>query len=81
MPVKAKFYVSQITKTPSDYVSVVLQPVVRSNDKSNIDWAKYTPSGKIDMNVSTGTGAAAWFEEHLGKDVSITFDEPDDLIE
>lgn len=78
MTVQARFYVSQIVKTPSDYVSVSLFPVTRSNDKSNTDWAKYTPSGKIDMNVSTSTSAAEWFEKRVGKDVSITFDDVED---
>lgn len=78
--VKALFYVSLIEKTPSDYISVTLMPVTRSINKDgspytseNVDWAKYTPSGQIKMNVSTATGAAQFFEDNLGKDVPITF--------
>lgn len=79
MSVKARFYVNQIIKTPNPYIGVTLMPVVRAHGlpgaEGNVDWAKYTPSGKIEMNVSTESKAAAWFEDHLGKDVSITFDE------
>lgn len=73
--VHARFYVHQITKNATNYTSVTLLPAVRGKD--NADWSKYTPSGKIDMNVSGETAAAAWFESMLGKDVSITFEERD----
>jgi len=82
MAVKARFYVSEIKKTPTDYLGVVLQPVIRATPlpgaESNKSWSKYTPSGRIEMNVSNATGAAQWFDDHLGKDVSITFDEVED---
>lgn len=90
MSVSARFYVSKIEKTPSDYIGVTLLPVTRSVQRTpeeiaadpsyrgfNGDWSKYTPSGKFEMNVSVESGAASWFEEHLGKDVAITFDEVD----
>jgi len=75
MQVKAKFYVNKITKSANfGHTSVELLPVTRKTD-DNTDWAQFTPSGKLDMNVSTSTGAAQWFEDMLGKDVSITFEE------
>ena len=90
MSVKAMFYVSEIKKTPSDFVAVTLLPVTRSKPKPtseelaensgyigmNTDWSKYTPSGKLEMNVSTVTKAAQWFEDRLGKDVAINFEDP-----
>lgn len=85
MSVQARFYVSKVTKTPSDYVAVELLPVTRSVPKPpegsagyvgyNTDWSKYTPSGKLEMNVSIETGAAVWFENRIGKDVAITFED------
>jgi hypothetical protein len=41
-----------------------------------VQWAKYTPSGRIEMSISA-EGAQDWFEERLGKDVAITFDDPE----
>lgn len=75
MAVSARFFVASILKTASDSLAVTLLPVVRpTND--NIEWSKYTPSGKLEMNV-TADGARAWFEDRLGKDVAITFDDPE----
>jgi hypothetical protein len=80
MAVKAQFFVHTITKhAQMTHIAVTLMPVVRAKplpgSEANTDWAKYTPSGKIEMNVSTESGAAEWFESKLGKDVSITFDD------
>lgn len=76
MSVQARFYVSQIVKNASGYVAAHLQPVIRGDQ--NKDWSKYTPSGKVELNVSPETPAAAWFESMLGKDIAITFEERDD---
>jgi len=73
MAVSARFFVQQITKNASGYIGVQLMPAIK--DEVNKDWSKYTPSGKIEMNVSPETPAAAWFESMLGKDVAITFEE------
>jgi hypothetical protein len=77
MAVKARFYVHSILKTNTDYVRVELNPVTRKTGDDNVDWSKYTPSGKIEMTVSKGTGAADWFERKLeaGEDIGITFDD------
>lgn len=75
MSVTARFYVSEIRKTAADACGVTLLPVIRPTD-DNIQWSKYTPSGKFEMNV-TADGAREWFESRLGKDVAITFDEID----
>lgn len=72
MAVAARFYVQQITKNASGYTGVQLSPSVKG--EANKDWAYYTPSGSIQLNVHPDTEAGAWFESMLGKDVSITFD-------
>lgn len=81
MSVRARFYVAKIEKNASNggggFMGVTLQPCVRpTND--NITWSKYTPSGKLEMNV-TADGAGEWFESMLGKDVAITFDVPEEF--
>ena len=82
MSVRARFWVQKITKqavSGGNYaLHVELAPVVRStgqpgyDPEANIDWSKYTPSGSIQMTI-TSQGAADWFEANLGKDVAITF--------
>jgi hypothetical protein len=75
MLVNARFYVQSISKhAQMTHTAVVLMPVLKATE-DNISWSKYTPSGKIEMNVSNETGAAAWFESMLGKDIAITFEE------
>lgn len=77
MQVKARFYVAQVAKNAGSFgnhLSVTLLPVTRKTG-DNVDWSKYTPSGKIEMTVSAETGAFAWFEERIGKDVSLTFED------
>lgn len=75
MQIKARFYVQSITKTNTEYLGIVLNPVTR-NTEDNVEWSKYTPSGKLEMNVHRSTGAAAEFERALDehKDVAITFE-------
>jgi hypothetical protein len=83
MTVQARFYVSQITKHASGKLTpnlaVTLLPVIRPHGapgaEGNVDWAKYTPSGSIQLTVTPETSAHDWFESMLGKDVAITFDE------
>lgn len=74
MAVKARFYVHTITKSNTDYVQLILMPVTRKTG-DNVDWSKYTPSGRLEMNVSKETGAAKWFEDKMdaGEDVGISF--------
>ena len=82
MAVKARFWVQSFSKQAVSgggvSAHVELKPVIRSTgqpgDGQNIDWSKYTPSGLIQLTVSQ-EGAQQWFEERLGKDVAITFDD------
>lgn len=73
MTVQARFFVQQITKSAgSDHVQVRM--VASSRGGENKTWAKYTPMGTLEMSV-TGGPAAEWFEEHLGKDIALAFEE------
>lgn len=79
--VKARFWVQscerQANGVDSFFRKVTLKPVVRpTND--NIEWSKYTPTGEITLSV-TADQAGEWFENMLGKDVSITFDVPEEF--
>lgn len=77
MAVQARFWVQEVTKrkvnTHDIAREVVLAPVIRQTPDDNVQWAKYTPSGKITLTV-TADAAGQWFEDMLGEDVAITFD-------
>ena len=73
MSVSARFFVHRISKNASGYITVEMSPSTKGDE--NKSWAHYTPSGKVEMNISPDSGAGAWFEGHLGKDVAISFDE------
>lgn len=75
MSVQARFYVSRIEKTTTDYGTVHLNAATRGS--INAEWAYYSPSGSIQMNVRQDSKAFAWFESRLGKDVAISFDDRD----
>lgn len=49
MSVRAKFFVQSVTHTAGNGGSVELSAVCRGED--NKTWSKYTPSGRILMNV------------------------------
>lgn len=82
MAVKARFWISELTKHGNtDNMTVLMKPVVRSTgqagDGQNTDWSKYTPSGEIRLSV-TAQGAQEWFEARLGKDIAITLEDVED---
>lgn len=74
MAVSARFYVREITKHAGQDVGGSVKLSASLKGEVNKAWAKYTPSGEITMYV-TNPEAFAWFDEHVGKDLSITFDE------
>jgi hypothetical protein len=84
MSVAARFWVQKITKQAAagDAVTriVELAPVIRPSQlpggDGNVEWSKYTPSGSISIAV-TAEPAGAWFEERLGKDIAISFSDPE----
>lgn len=62
--VTARFYVQEIKDFGnSDYSQVVLTPAY--GDGQNKDWAKYTPSGRIEMNIGTDLPAMQFFRDLL----------------
>lgn len=81
MAVRAKFYVAEIRQfataatggyaEPKPLGEVTMRPVMRGEE--NREWASATPGGEIKMTVSGS--AFPWFQDHLGKDLSITFDD------
>lgn len=83
MAVKARFWVQSVKKTAASggdvAREVILAPVIRAGGlpgaEGNVNWSKYTPSGEIRL-VITADAAGEWFENHLAKDVAITFEEP-----
>lgn len=78
MAVRARFWVREITKHGNvEQTTAILAPVTRKQGEDNVDWSRYTPSGEIRMSI-TSEGARDWFEQRLGKDVAITFDDVSD---
>jgi hypothetical protein len=81
MAVKAKFYVTEITRRASGSMGgyaepvplgeVIMRPV--TGKAGNEEWASATPSGEFKMVVRGE--ALNVFERLLGKDVSITIEE------
>lgn len=60
--ITARFYVQEITDYGNTEQSrIVLQPAY--GDGQNKDWAKYTPSGKIELNIQTDTAANEFFRD------------------
>jgi hypothetical protein len=73
MSVQARFFIQSITRNAaSNHVQVVMAASGRGPE--NKTWAQYTPMGKLEMSVNNPE-AAKWFEEHLGQDVALVFQE------
>lgn len=83
MAVKARFWVQKVEKVVSGSaapgqtaqlsVKVTLAPVIRKTE-DNIQWSKYTASGSIELWL-TQQSAVDWYEQRLGQDIAITFDD------
>lgn len=78
MSVRARMYVTSITKSANDVCAVNLGAVSRG--EANKEWAAYTPSANVTMQLSKKAGPAAqWFEDRVGKEVFMDFtDAPDE---
>lgn len=72
--VQARFYVSKVTKHAynPDHLEVTLQAVSRGEE--NKSWAAATPVGQMTLTIGNPQ-AARWFDERLGKDVALTFED------
>lgn len=84
MAVQAKFYVSEIAKLGYNQAvlgqtRVKLMATSRKDESSQKFWAA-TPSGTFEMVLSAVDGEAAgtWFEQRLGKEISLTFEDWED---
>lgn len=77
MAVRAIFYVEEVSEKPGGIGTAKLRAVAKGPYAS---WSKYTPFGELNLGT-LNENAFAWFREHLGADVAITFDDPtpDDL--
>ena len=84
--IHARFWVQKVTKQAASKGNVTrlveLAPVIRSlpatspdydDGKGNVDWAKFTPSGRIELTVSADAAGQA-FEDAVGHDVAIIFE-------
>lgn len=80
MAVTARFYIAEVHKYPAQNNGwadpaprgkVVMRPALRG--EANKAWASATPSGEITMTIRGD--ALPWFEERLGADLAITFDD------
>lgn len=82
MAVQARFYIASTTRLaslgyadPKPAGQVRMQAVTRG--EANAVWASSTPHGEMTMTVKSP--AFAWFEERIGKEISITLDDaPED---
>jgi hypothetical protein len=77
MAVKARFWIRTITRHANTETSEVILGAVTRKTGDNVDWSKFTPSGELKLFV-TNDGAREWFDARLGKDIALTFDDPDD---
>jgi len=63
MKVRAKFYCLSITDYPETETKMVdLWPVI-DGSAENRSFSKYTPSGRLTLNISNDTPASESFEE------------------
>lgn len=88
MTIQARFYVAEFNEkavaydatagVPVTVAEVVMNPVTRKTDVDNVDWSKYSPSGKFTITVTQREGGAfEAFRALLGKDVRILIDPAD----
>jgi hypothetical protein len=73
--VTARFYVESIKDFGNnDFCLVKLQPAYGGGQ--NADWAKYTPSGNIELNIGAELPAAQFFRDLLrdkGRNIAVEF--------
>ena len=72
MGVRAIFYVDEVAETASGAGKMRLRAVAKGDYAA---WSKYTPSGEINLTCLNDR-ATAWFRERIGKDVTLSFDDP-----
>ena len=73
MSVQARFFIQSLTRHAA-HDSVQITMAASGRGPENKTWAQYTPVGKLELTVNNPE-AAKWFEEHLGKDIALVFQE------
>lgn len=68
MSVRAEFYCNAINKSSDNSTAVAHLIVVKTGSAENESWSKYTPSGQLQMVIST---PAAFEQIELGKEYFI----------
>jgi hypothetical protein len=71
--VLAMFYVNHVGQNASGVGVVKLNATTKGDYAA---WSKFTPSGTIEIH-SLNEDATEWFRQRLGKDVGISFDDPE----
>jgi hypothetical protein len=75
--VTLRFYVASITEHAGSHHSIVMQPSYAHG--ANSDWSKYTPSGKIEINLSTEASVEFYTEALRNKStIGITMEVVED---
>jgi len=70
--VEARFYISGYERNSYDPESVTVKMQAVSRGEHNKGWARATPSGQVQMTIKN-PGAADWFVNRLGEEVSVVF--------
>lgn len=74
MKVLARFFVTEVTRRAAGNSWHVRLSAV-SRGEHNKTWAHYTPAGSIEMVINPESSAGAWFNDRLGKEVALTFED------
>lgn len=78
--IAARFQIASITKRPNSSEPYgVVELTAAINGETNKEWAHYTPNGRIEMTVRGP--ALPWFEERLGQEIALTFEDVPALAE
>lgn len=72
MGVKCIFYVNEVGRNANGTGRIKLTATTKGDYAA---WSKWTPSGEFQI-ACLNESATAWFEDRLGKDVAIQFDDP-----
>lgn len=75
--VRARFYVSEVKRQAYDADSTYVTMQAVSRGEHNKEWAKYTPSGQVTMQIKSPL-AAQIFADRLGQEFDLLFTPADD---
>lgn len=72
--ITARFHVAEVTRFAYNPNNRVIKLRVSTKGEQNKAWAASTPTGEINMTVGNPI-ASQWFEDRLGQDIALTFDD------